>query len=268
MLFPVILVTVIGALAGILLAVASKVFAVPVDEKFGPIRECLPGANCGACGFAGCDDYANALVAGTAKPNQCTVGGAAVAAQIAEILGVDAGSTVPMAAVVRCCGNNDNTGLRMDYVGRQTCAASAMFFQGRGACPYTCIGFGDCVNVCNFDAIHVVNGVAYVDKASCVGCGMCAKVCPHHLIAILPKSSRVYVGCSSQDKGALVRKACKVGCIGCKKCERTCPTGAIKVENNLASINPELCTNCGTCVEGCPTGAIKMVKDLPCGQQA
>lgn len=255
--FPVLIVSVIGIISGIILTVAAKFMSVPVDERVTNIREVLPGANCGACGFAGCDEYASELVHSGVATNLCTPGGAAVSAQISELLGVDAQEVVAKRAVVRCVGTTKATRSVMDYQGPRTCAANNSFYQGGKSCSHGCLGYGDCVRVCQYDAIAIVDGVAVVDKDLCTACGMCVKLCPNHLIEIVPASSEIQVACSSHDKGGVVRKACSAGCIGCKKCEKTCEFDAIHVSDNLASIDPAKCTNCGKCVEVCPTKVIR-----------
>ena len=258
--FPVMLVGGIGLLAGVILAAASKFFAVEVDERVTKIRECLPGANCGGCGFAGCDDYAANLIANPDLPiNLCPVGGAAVAQKISEIMGVSFEAATPKHAVVHCNGTCQNTKYAIDYEGPQTCAACNTMFGGRGTCNFGCIGFGDCVAACQYDAIHIVDGVAVVDPENCIACGACARACPKGLITMIPETSQIYVSCSSKAKGAVTRQACSVGCIACRKCEKSCPSGAITVNNNVASIDPEKCTNCGLCMSQCPTGASRNV---------
>lgn len=254
---PVLLVVIIGLVLAVILTVAAKIFFVPVDETVANLRAELPGANCGACGFAGCDDYANALGADhTMSTAMCPVGGAAVAAKLAEVLGVEAETSEPKVAAVLCNGNCDACGQIYEWGTIQTCKAAKMFYDGMGACHYGCIGLGDCESVCQYDAIHVCNGVAVVDREACVACGMCAKACPHGIIELLPKKNLVTVQCSSHSKGAATRKVCSNGCIGCMKCQKTCKFDAITVENNLAKIDPEKCKNCGMCAKECPTGAI------------
>ncbi len=257
---PIILVSVIGVVSGIGLTLAAKFMAVPVDETAVKIRECLPGANCGGCGYAGCDDYASALAADhSLSPSLCAPGGAAAAAGIAAVLGVEAGSAVPKVARVRCSGLKDKTKESMEYQGFSTCAAAKLFFGGPGSCKNGCIGFGDCVSACAYDAIRVCNGVAQVDRDLCVACGMCAKACPNALIEIVPKSSRVFVGCSSTDPGKKTREVCEVGCIACKLCEKACKFDAVKVENNHAVIDAEKCKNCGLCAKACPRHIIHVI---------
>jgi Na+-translocating ferredoxin:NAD+ oxidoreductase RNF subunit RnfB len=254
---PVAVVTVIAIFCGIMLTVADKFMAVPVDERVTRVRECLPGANCGACGFAGCDEYAEKLVNAGVATNLCTPGGADAAKAVSAVLGVAAADVAAKRAIVMCSGTTENTPYIMDYQGPQTCAANNYFYQGHKSCSHACLGYGDCVVVCQYDAIHVVNGVAVVDPERCTGCGMCAKRCPNSLINIVPATSEVFVGCHSTDKGAFVRKVCKAGCIGCMRCQKTCQYGAITINQNLASIDPEKCTNCGECIAVCPTSVIK-----------
>ena len=257
MTIAIILVTVVGIVAGVGLTLAAKFMAVPVDETAVKIRECLPGANCGGCGFAGCDDYAAALAAdpsiGTAK---CPVAGADCAAALAAVLGVEAGTAEPNVAVVMCNGHNGAAKKLMEYQGLSTCVAAKQLYGGGNVCGHGCIGLGDCEKICPYGAIKVCNGVAVVARELCVGCGMCANQCPNKVIRIAPAKNKVVVQCHSTDAGAKTRKACSNGCIGCKKCEKACKFEAITVENNLAFIDPEKCKNCGLCAKDCPTGAI------------
>lgn len=258
---PVILVVVVGAIAAVILTLAAKFMAVPVDETAVAVREVLPGANCGACGYAGCDDYAAALAANPKEvaPNLCIPGGAGTSGKISQILGVDAGSSVPVVARVRCSGISEKTKEDMEYQGFKSCQANKLFFNGHGACKFGCMGYGDCVAACKFDAIHICNGVAVVDREACVGCGACAKACPNQLIEIVPQTARVFVGCSSCDTGKETRAVCEVGCIACKICEKECKFDAIHVENNHAVIDPEKCKNCGMCAKKCPRNIIHII---------
>ena len=254
---PVILVVVIGFIAAAVLAFASKVFYVEVDETAVAIEEVLPGANCGGCGFAGCSGYAGALAADHSFPtNKCAVGGADVAAKIAEILGVSAQEGEKEVAVVMCNGTKTAAKAIMEYTDIKTCKAAKSVFAGGKACPFGCIGLGDCAAACQFDAIHVRDGVAWVDRSKCVACGACAKACPNKLIRIAPEKNIVFVRCSSTAKAADAMKACKNACIGCKKCEKECKFDAVHVENNLSFIDPTKCKNCGMCEKVCPTGNI------------
>ncbi len=254
---PVILLVVMGLAAGVLLTIAAKVLFVPVDETAAALGEALPGANCGACGYAGCADYAEAMAADrSVSPNLCPVGGAEVAKALAEILGVEAGAASPIVAFVRCQGSNANTDKIMEYQGVATCEAAQNFYGGGGSCSYGCTGLGDCVRACAYDAIRVIDGVAVVDRDACVGCGLCAKACPKNIILMGEKKKVVYVACQSKAQGAKARKACKVACIGCGKCKQVCKFDSITVENNLATIDLDKCKNCGACEKVCPTKAI------------
>ena len=251
--FSVVLLAVLGILIGILLGVAGKVFAVETDERVEKVRECLPGNNCGGCGYPGCDGLAEAIVAGDALVNGCPVGGAPVAGKIAEILGVEAGSSEKQVAFVKCAGTCEKANQDYEYTGVQDCAAMAFVPNGGPkSCNYGCLGFGNCVKACPFDAIHVVDGVAVVDKDACKACGKCVAACPKHLIELLPVSAKHIVQCSSKDKGKDVMKACSVGCIACHLCEKNCPSDAVHVVDNVAYIDQEKCTKCGLCAEKCP----------------
>lgn len=247
---PVIIVVIIGLIAGLGLALASKFMAVPTDEKQEKIRECLPGANCGACGFSGCDGYAEALAKGEAEPDKCAPGGATTAAQIAEILGVEV-ETVQKVAYVACKGNSETTKSKFSYEGMMSCAAANLLFAGPKECEFGCIGFGDCYNACPFNAITMKDGKPVICEDICLGCGKCASVCPKSVIKIAPKDSPRRILCSNKQKGAPVVKMCAVSCISCGMCERTCPEGAIKVVDNIAVIDYNLCTACGKCKEVC-----------------
>lgn len=266
---PVLLVAVIGLICAGLLVFASKVFHVAVDERVTQVRECLPGANCGGCGFAGCDDYASNLVADESLPcTKCSPGGAAVAAQIAEILGRAAGATEPQVAQVMCNGTCGARRTVLEWQGLQSCKGAKGWFSSPNACMYGCIGLGDCVNACQFDAIGIVDGIARVNRENCVACGACASTCPQKIISLVPQKNMVHVLCSSTDKGAVARKNCDNACIGCMKCTTVCNFDAIHVEDNLAKIDPAKCKSCGLCAAVCPTGAINSFKKLPSKEQA
>ncbi len=250
------IVTGLGLAAGALLAFASKVFHVDVDKTVEEVRELLPGANCGACGYAGCDDYAAALATREVKCNLCTPGGSAVARQVSEYLGLPFEDVREKKVVLKCSGNYDTSEYIMDYEGPASCKACNTFYQGRRSCSHGCLGYGDCVKVCKFGALSVDNGLVVVNRALCTGCGACVKICPNHLFQLTVDTSLVYVGCSSHDKGAFTRKICTAGCIGCMRCQKACEYDAIVVTENLAAIDPEKCTNCQKCVEVCPTKVI------------
>ncbi len=248
----------IGLLLGLGLAIASIVLAVPKDEKAEEILEVLPGANCGACGFSGCSGYAAALSKGEAAPNLCAPGGADVVQAIAELTGGGAMEIERKTAMVMCMGSFDHTSDKMDYDGIPSCAAATLTGGGNTKCSYGCMGFGDCVNACDHNAISICNGVAVVTPALCVACTMCVKTCPRNLIDMIPVRDQAVVTCKNADKGVITSKACSVGCIGCMKCVKVCESDAIKVENFHASIDPAKCTNCRKCVEVCPKHCITL----------
>ena len=214
---------VLGGIFGALLAFASKIFYVEVDPKQAAVREALAGANCGGCGYPGCDGYAAAVARGEAPCNKCVAGGAAVAEKVSEIMGVSADAADKMVA-----------------------------FVPYKLCTFACIGLGNCERACQFDAMHVVNGIAHVDRSKCVGCGACVDICPKNIVQLIPESLRIHPACSSHDKGGVVMKVCTAGCIGCMKCQRECPAGAIVVKDALAQVDPEKCIGCGKCAEVCP----------------
>lgn len=258
----VVVVAVIGAIAGLGLAIASKVFAVPVDEKAEQIRECLPGANCGACGFSGCDGYAQALSDGeTTDTALCNPGGSEVSAQIAEITGLAAGEVKPMAAVVLCQGHNNNASTKLEYQGVQSCKMAAQLFGGPKDCIYGCVGMGDCVEACPYDAIQLCDGVARINPLLCRACKMCVASCPKGIIKLMPlHEAKAAVLCNNHDKGVLTMKECKAGCIGCMKCVKVCQFDAVKVVNYCAEVDFDKCVGCGACHSACPKGAIDIIR--------
>lgn len=252
-------VTLIGLVAALLLALASHFLSVKEDETVKRVRECLPGANCGACGYAGCDEYAKAVASGDAKTNLCIPGADAVAADVAKVLGVEALDVVEMMAFVNCNGTCEATSKAADYEGVQTCKGASMLYAGPNSCTYGCLGCGDCAAVCPSNAICIEDSIARVNKNLCVGCGLCAKECPKNIISIIPLVAKVTVMCSSKDKGAVSRKKCKNSCIGCKKCELNCPQKAITVTDNIARIDYTKCNGCGLCAQNCVTKCIKVI---------
>lgn len=252
--YAVIIISLIGLIAGIILALASKFFAVKTDERLKEIRDCLPGANCGACGYAGCDGYAAAINEGSAKPDLCVPGADSTAKALSEVLGVEIKSAKKTAFVK--CARTDCAAEEFAYSGNLSCAAADMLYGGPMACKYGCIGMGDCEKACDYGAITVSGGCAKVDKNKCVGCGKCASACPKGIISIADCDKTCFVACSNTQKGAVARKNCETACIGCMKCTKVCPSGAVSVQNNLAAIDPEKCTGCGECAAACPEKCI------------
>ena len=267
-LIAVIVLGAIGLIAALVLFAASKKFAVYEDPRIAQVNELLPGANCGGCGFAGCGGMADALVkgadAGSIDGLLCPVGGADVMGQVADLLGMAIANGEPKVAVVRCNGTCELRPRIAEYVGLRTCAAMNACGAGETACGFGCLGCGDCVEACQFDAIHVnpETGIAEVDEEKCTSCGACVKACPRGIIELRkkgPKGRRVFISCVNKDKGPAAMKACSVSCIGCGKCEKECNFGAITVENNVAYIDFEKCRLCRKCVTVCPRHAIRDV---------
>ena len=254
--YPVSILGGLGLLFGIGLSLASKAFAVKVDPKVEGIRKVLPGANCGACGYPGCDGCANAIAEGKAPVNACSVGGKPVAEKVADIMGVNAVESVRYVATVLCQGDCDKAKEKYIYDGIQDCRAQKILAGGSKSCSYGCLGCGTCKDVCKYDAIKIVNGIAVIDKEKCVSCKACIEACPKGIIELVPYDQEVVVKCKSNDPGKAVRSNCSTGCIGCKMCVRNCPQDAFIFENNLAKIDYAKCVNCGICAEKCPTKAI------------
>ena len=247
----------LGILIGILLGVAGKVFAVETDEKVVQVRECLPGNNCGGCGYPGCDGLAEAIAAGEASIDACPVGGAAVAQKIGKIMGVETEESVKKVAYVRCAGTCEKASSKYNYVGEMSCKDAMMVpGQGEKACSYGCLGLGSCVSACQFDALSIEDGIAKVDPEKCVACGKCVATCPKSLIELVPYAAPHKVQCNSKEFGKAVKEVCSAGCIGCKMCTRVCEADAITVENNIAKIDYSKCTGCGKCAEKCPAKII------------
>ena len=265
----------LGLVFGAVLAVASKVFYVETDPRLDQLNACLPGANCGGCGYAGCGGYAEAVLAGEAEIGKCASGGNECAQAMAAIMGIKAEAVTRKVALVRCSGEKtyDKDGnlvsgakVKANYEGFHDClAASKVGGHGPLACKYGCLGYGTCTKACKYDAIKVVNGVAVVDEDLCVGCMACAAACPRGLIVPVEPGRNVVITCNSMAKGAVTTRGCTVGCIGCGLCKKICPEGAITVTNNLAVIDYSKCTNCGLCATVCPKKLIKdsNVENLP-----
>ncbi|HOQ75034.1 MAG TPA: RnfABCDGE type electron transport complex subunit B [Thermoclostridium sp.] len=252
-------VAIVGGLAlffGVGLSFASRVFAVKVDDRVEKVRELLPGANCGACGFSGCDGLAEAIVNDGVSPSKCTVNTKEGINAIAEFLGIDEGEVSQMVARVICEGTWRNAGMKYDYQGVHDCHAANMLSGGMSQCFYGCIGLGSCQHACPFGAIEAVNGLARVNPEKCTGCGICASQCPKGIIKLVPVLTGYTVLCANHEKGGIAKKNCKVCCIGCMKCQKVCPNDAITVREYLAEIDYTKCVNCGKCAEVCPQSCI------------
>lgn len=243
---------VLGLGLGLVLAVASKIFAVKVDERVEQIAELLPGANCGGCGYSGCAALAQAIVDGKAQPNACNGTTEENNSKIEKIMGVKGAKKTKLRAQVMCSGTNEFALKKYVYQGAEDCIAANRLGGGDKLCPNGCIGLGTCASACKFDAIKVENGVAAVDYSKCVGCGACVNACPKNIIMLIPFDAKHWVGCKSVDKGADTRRYCDVGCISCRLCEKNCETGAISVNDFVASIDYSKCNGCNKCVDVCP----------------
>ena len=258
----------LGLIFGLVLAAASKVFYVQTDPRLDALNECLPGANCGGCGYAGCGGYAEAVLNGEAAIGKCASGGNECAQAMAAIMGIKAEAVTRKVALVRCSGEKtyDKDGnlvsgakIKAHYEGFKDClAASKVGGNGPLSCKFGCLGYGSCTKACKYGAIKVVNGVAHVDEDLCVGCMACAAACPRGLIIPVEPNRNVVIACNSMAKGAVTTRGCTVGCIGCGLCKNICPNGAITVANNLAVIDYSKCDNCGLCATVCPK---KLIKD-------
>lgn len=249
----------LGLLFGGILAFASKKFAVEVDPTIEAIREVLPGANCGACGYAGCANFSDAVAAGECDVTACIPGGADCAGKIADILGMPKPPEgVQIIAQVNCVGFGEASSDRYIYDGVPTCVAAHSEFRGFKDCEYGCLGLGTCAMVCPFDAIEMVKGKPIVDPDLCKGCGKCKEDCPRGVISMISYNPKAYaVLCNSKDKGKQTKAACQVGCIGCGACAKVCNDGAIAMEKGkLATVDPDKCTACGACKEKCKRDCI------------
>ncbi len=252
---------ILSGLFGLVLAVASKVFEVKTDPKLDLILDCLPGANCGGCGYPGCAGCAAAILAKEAPVNACPSCSGLQTSRIAAVMGVEVKAQERRVAFVRCSGGSRASRKFERYVGLADCvAATKVSGNGTLDCAYGCLGLGTCVQACKFDAIHInAHGVAQVDQSKCTHCMQCAKACPRHVITDVPYASDIMVPCGNKDKGPSAKSLCTVSCIGCRLCEKNCPAGAITVTDNNASIDYTKCTSCGVCVEKCPR---KLITDI------
>lgn len=255
----------LGLVLSLVLWWVAKKFKVEEDPRIDEVEKVMPGANCGGCGFAGCRAFAEGCVkSGNLDNNFCPVGGNDTMKKVAGILGYEIKEKAPVVAVVRCNGTCANRPATNTYDGTSSCRVKASLYAGDTACPYGCLGCGDCAAVCQFGAISMnpETGLPEVDESKCTGCGSCAKACPKGVIELRnkgPRSMRVFVSCINKDKGVVARKACSAACIGCGKCAKVCAHEAITVESNVAYIDFTKCKLCKKCVAECPTGAIHAV---------
>jgi Na+-translocating ferredoxin:NAD+ oxidoreductase RNF subunit RnfB len=245
----------LGFILAVGLAYASKKFAVEIDPRVEQVEEALAGINCGACGYPGCRGYAEAIVAGKVEIDKCAPGGMDSISGIAEIMGTEIGQVVPKVAVVQCQGGHEQTEPKFDYQGVDDCRAAQMLGAGFKSCSYGCLGLGSCAAACPFDAITMgKNGLPIVDEEKCTACGICVSTCPRGIMALIPQTQEVYMGCINQDRGPAVKKICQVGCIACRLCVRKNPEGdsGIAMDGNLPSINYEKLTSWAEANDVCP----------------
>lgn len=247
---------ILGLIFGLVLTFASKKFHVDVDERVEQVKACLGGANCGACGYAGCDAFAAAVVEGKAPINGCAPAGEKGIKEIGRIMGQEAPDSEKMVARVLCQGESGVAKDRYAYDGYMSCAIAASLAGGPKECRFACIGLGDCQDKCAFDAITMQNGIAHINPDQCTACGACVKACPRSVIKLMPLSQNVIVRCRNMDTGKNARAVCMDACIGCGRCKKECQYGAIVIENNVAHILPEKCTRCGACAAVCPCNCI------------
>ncbi len=259
----------LGGVAAIVLFMVAQKFKVVEDPRIDEVEELLPGANCGGCGYAGCRALAEAIVRDESLEGfSCPPGGNEVMQAIAKAMGWEAGEQTPMVAVVRCNGTREFAPPKVQYDSAMTCHFAHSLFAGEGGCPYGCLGCGDCVTACDFDAMYMdkETGLPVIISDNCVACGACVKECPRNIIEMRKKGKkdrRIFVSCINQEKGGVARKNCSVACIGCGKCVKECKFDAIALENNLAYIDYNKCTMCRKCAPVCPTNAIHEVNFPP-----
>lgn len=268
-LLSIIILGAVGLLAGVILYFIAEKFKVYEDPKIDEVEEALPAANCGGCGYPGCRNFAESCVkAEDLGALNCPVGGNETMQKVAEILGKTVEAKDPLIAVVRCNGNPKVRKSTTDYDGATTCSMETALYGGHTDCQFGCLGHGDCVDACTFDAIKMneETGLPEVNQDTCTGCNACVEACPKNIIELRPKGKkdrRIYVSCINQDRGGTAKKACEAACIGCKACANACKFDAITINNFLAYIDPEKCKLCRACVTVCPTNAILEVNFPP-----
>ena len=266
----ILILAVLGFAVAIMLGFASKIFYVEEDPKVEAVIEALPGANCGGCGYAGCEGYAIAVVNVPNVPaNLCVAGGAKTAAQVGELTGKAVTESDPLLTFRRCDKISGKVAKRYSYQGLPSCAAAAPLAQGSDICAYSCLGFGDCVVTCPFDALYLKDGIVCVRENLCTGCGKCTQVCPRNILELIPRRARVAVRCSTQEKLRAVMDVCLVGCIQCGKCIKTCPASAISFQDNKIHIDQSKCLaygdECGlACVAACPRQILRNLREKQC----
>jgi Na+-translocating ferredoxin:NAD+ oxidoreductase RNF subunit RnfB len=264
---PVIIYTIVslsalGITAAVVLYFVAQKFKVFEDPRIDKVEEALPGANCGGCGFAGCRNFAEACVKAESFDGLfCPVGGNECMSSLATILGRDAEIKDPQVAVLLCNGSCESRPKTNLYDGASSCSIAASLYGGDTGCQFGCLGMGDCVKVCNFDALSMdpITGLPVVNDDNCTACGACVNECPKDLFELRKRANKdrkIYVACKNEDKGGIAKKSCTAACIGCGKCFKVCPFDAITMNNNLAYIDSDKCRLCRKCVAECPTNAI------------
>ncbi len=257
MYLPIIVLGGLGLIFGLFLSIFEKKISIKKNPLLEKIERTLPQANCGACGYPSCNAYAQALFEGKDEPGKCIAGGEDLNQKVASLLNRKVAGFEKKVAIILCKGSSQKATLKYNYKGVKTCFAVSLVNNGDKDCNWGCLGYGDCVEICPFDAIYFNReAMPQVDSERCTGCGKCVDVCPRNIISLVPKYKGVHIFCKNQDKGVTVRKICSVGCIGCGICVRSCPHKAIVLENNVARIIYEKCTNCGICISKCPTKSI------------
>lgn len=262
LIYTIVSLSALGIVAAIVLYFVAQKFKVEEDPRIDEVEEALPAANCGGCGYAGCRNFAESCVKADNLDNlYCPVGGNEIMSTIAGILGMEAAAADPQVAVLKCNGTCDARPKTNQYDGAGSCSIAHSLYGGDTGCQFGCIRFGDCVNVCNFDALTMnpATGLPEVNDANCTACGACVKECPRDLFELRKRAKndrKIYVACTNNDKGGIAKKSCTSACIGCGKCAKVCPFDAITIENNLAYIDSDKCRLCRKCVLECPTNAI------------